>query len=179
MKKIIALFIFAGLLTTLTTFAGQPDQRQAQKTLPAPFMNRWYVGGQFGLAIPGGTGSANANTGFNLDGHAGYRFNRYFRLGGAFAYYRNSITGGTAFNLTTLMTNGYIEYPLDYGVVPFMGFGIGWGHISSGTGAFVPNSSNEFVYQGILGLGYYLNQNLAVQMSYHSRYIPMQRYDVL
>lgn len=77
-------------------------------------------------------------------------------------------------SLLNVMVNGYYDFDLGSKLTPFIGAGVGWGHVSldidldSGgqTVSVVDDSDNVFAYQGIIGLSYEFTDGVSALASY-------------
>lgn len=84
-------------------------------------------------------GRTESDFGFNVGGAIGMRFHENFRADLQLGYHRTEVDrmpikgqrppaqGYTA--LLSVMANGYIDYDLGIGVIPYVGAGIGWGRL--------------------------------------------------
>jgi len=82
-------------------------------------------------------GSARMQEGYNVGGAAGVRFLEFFRAEVAVDFRQNDVedlgvVGGNTnargdVSLMTAMLNGYFDYDLGVGVIPFVGAGVGYG----------------------------------------------------
>ncbi|MBY0432282.1 MAG: porin family protein, partial [Rhodospirillales bacterium] len=173
--------IAAGLLVGITTAA------HAQT-------NGFYVGAEGGLNIlrdadytgnpaprgvvgPGINGKIESDNGWGLLGQAGYGFGQV-RLEGEVGYRRNSIDkasmnrapGTLATDNKTealdLMANVYYDIPTGTPFVPFLGAGLGGARVKMDLAGLGKDSSTVWAAQGIAGLAYNINQNLALKADY-------------
>lgn len=84
-------------------------------------------------------GRTESDFGFNVGGAIGMRFHENFRADLQLGYHRTEVDrmpikgqrppaqGYTA--LLSVMANGYVDYDLGIGVIPYFGAGIGWGRL--------------------------------------------------
>jgi len=86
-----------------------------------------------------------------------------------------AVGGSGESELTAAMANVYVDFGERLGVKPYIGGGIGYGHVNfkdysaTGTGQFLDDSDNVLAYQGIAGVAYDINPCWAVTAEY--RYI--------
>lgn len=149
-----AVFALAG-----SAMAGGYDQ----PLTPPPSTNGFYIGGLVGPAVLGGSGSDLVDTGYNVGGQLGYRFDN-FRVEAEASYISHSVLGLADFNVFTLMANGYYDINFGSKFVPYVGAGIGWARFTSNV---VSSADNEFAYQGIVGANYNITNNFAIGANYH------------
>lgn len=114
--------------------------------------------------------------GFLAGAAVGYKFNPYFRAEIELAYRGNKVKqkqmGTFNNNLWTLMGNGYLEYPLAYGITPYIGLGTGygWNHVKF---KGHKDNTNGFVWQAIAGARYQLCERTDIALDY--RYMDGQK----
>lgn len=131
-------------------------------------------------------GRASSNIGFNFGGAVGTRFLKYFRSEIQVSYRQNEVENlslqGESNNasghisLLAVMVNGYFDYDLGIGFVPYIGVGVGWGSVEidakSDAGAFTSQVEGEdsvFTYSVMAGASYPINEILDLSLGY--RYI--------
>jgi opacity protein-like surface antigen len=162
----------AALVLATSALAGGPEQAPAA---PAPVASNscFYV-------------SAGWNAGLAV----GYHFNNV-RLEVAGDYLRHSVQSrfnnlnvfGANFSIqplqiATVMANAYYDFDFGSSFVPYVGAGLGWAHswesiritnlpapIANNTTNF---NTNNFAFQGIVGLDYKITDNVRVGVSYHA-----------
>jgi opacity protein-like surface antigen len=158
-----------------------PNQRVVGEKPTAPFIE----------------GNTESKTGFNVGGSFGTRFYEYFRGEIQFTYRENETnklslkgqnTGASGHTgLMTVMANGYVDYDLGIGVVPYVGVGMGWGRLeldakNKGTidGGFdqtnIEGDDSVFAWSLMVGGSYPINEVLDVSLGY--RYIATTDADV-
>ena len=168
MKKIILSVALA--TASLTALAGGSTP-VAQSSF-SPF----YAGVNGGAAIPSGNGSSAFNTGFNLGGFAGYRFNENMRADLSVDYIRNALSkdflsandassGHT--NQVAVLANAYYDITQVNmaGLVPYVGAGLGWVHVSASQDG-VSGSQNAFGWQLATGVNYNFSPNMGLGLGY-------------
>lgn len=161
MKKIILSVALA--TASLTALAGGSTP-VAQSSF-SPF----YAGVNGGAAIPSGQGSSALNTGFNLGGFAGYRFNENMRADLSVDYIRNAYTDLTSahLNQVAVLANAYYDITQVNmaGLVPYVGAGLGWVHVSQSLNS-VSQSQNAFGWQLATGVNYNFSPNMGLGLGY-------------
>jgi len=85
------------------------------------------------------SGQVESKVGFNVGGAFGKRFHEHFRGEIELGYHRSEVDDLSAqgedgsaqgfFSMLSVMANGYVDYDLDIGVIPYVGAGIGWGRV--------------------------------------------------
>ena len=162
MKKIILSVALA--TASLTALAGGSTP-VAQSSF-SPF----YAGVNGGAAIPSGNFAGPMfNTGFNLGGFAGYRFNENMRADLSIDYIRNAFSDLTSAhaNQVAVLANAYYDITQVNmaGLVPYVGAGLGWVHASwSISGASL--SQNAFGWQLATGVNYNFSPNMGLGLGY-------------
>ena len=170
MKKIILSVALA--TASLTALAGGSTP-VAQSSF-SPF----YAGVNGGAAIPSGNfAGPMLNTGFNLGGFAGYRFNENMRADLSIDYIRNALsndylrtnglTSGHA-NQVAVLANAYYDITQVNmaGLVPYVGAGLGWVHASVSGSGFDTVSQNAFGWQLATGVNYNFSPNMGLGLGY-------------
>ena len=119
-----------------------------------------------GADVTGSTlmGSSRHQEGYMVGGAIGARFLDLLRSEIAVNFRESDVenvgvtSGDTSadgeFSLLTVMTNVYVEYELDYGIVPFAGFGIGYGRLSYDTESVqvqIGDRASVFAYNAMVG----------------------------
>lgn len=146
----------------------------------------WYVEARVGYSIPSDSDADSATTnqtleidpGFAGAGALGHDFDGFFRTEFEFAYRDGDIdsvsglNGTGSLDVTTYMANfiAELESP-DTALTPFVGIGLGAATIDGDgartiAGGVISEDDTAFAYQGIAGLAYAVNQNLAFTGSY-------------
>lgn len=149
----------------------------------------WYFGAQTGVnllndadtSIPGTSSEFEYDPGFGLLGQIGMPLGD-FRIEAEIGWRRNSIDefagagvdGDT--NLFSFMANGYYDIPLGWRVTPYIGAGVGGAVVSVDADGIVDESEVVFAYQGIAGLSYRINDELAIKGDY--RYLATEDFTV-
>lgn len=187
MKKLVTLTAAVGLAFSASAFAQTNQKTDANTSLPAISIPGFYVGAHGGVAIPDNEG---VDTGFDIGGQVGYRFGNGFRLEEAFSYYRQNVPVpsevskeigadvSSHVNTYTVMTNGYYDFNTGTNFIPYVGAGIGLLHDSVATsisaeGVSADTSASNgtnFAIQGIAGVAYQFNKNVAVDVQYRHLY---------
>jgi OOP family OmpA-OmpF porin len=129
------------------------------------------------------SGSTDQEWGFNVGGAIGMRFLEHFRGELEYMYRENevdnfAIQGGPSgasgdVDVMTVMANVYFEYDLDIGVVPYVGFGIGWAqlHLEAKNSEFpersrFDSSDSVFAYNLLVGGSYPMNEVVDLSLGY-------------
>ncbi len=149
----------------------------------------WYLGAQTGVnllndadtSFPGTSSEFEYDPGFGLLGQVGMPLGD-FRVEAEIGWRRNSIDefagagidGDT--NLFSFMANGYYDIPLGWRVTPYVGAGAGGAVVSVDADGIVDESEVVFAYQGIAGLSYKINDELAIKGDY--RYLATEDFTV-
>jgi OOP family OmpA-OmpF porin len=191
MKRLIALAVVA-------TALGLASNASAQ----SGFYPGWYVGGGAGPTImQDPTGSftprnivdpsfkAKMDLGFGVSLSAGYEglFIPEFRVEGEINYHSNKVSsisssflpfphsfGATgSFDTVGLMVNGYYDFLNSSAWTPYIGGGVGAGHVAA-TQIGIPSLSSftasandwQFAYQGIAGVRYSFTPNVSFSLDY-------------
>ncbi|MCL5261671.1 MAG: porin family protein [Gammaproteobacteria bacterium] len=135
-----------------------------------------YVNVNGGVNLIGSSSDAfsdNMNrAGLDVGGALGYRFNENFRAEAAFNYLRNTakVSDDITFSQYLYMANVYYDFGNFNNFVPYVGVGAGCAHqVSKVTvsGMSEEYSKNSFAAQGIIGVDYKINQNVALGVNYH------------
>jgi OOP family OmpA-OmpF porin len=142
-------------------------------------------------------GEAESDPGFHVGAAIGKRFNEHFRAELGLSYRQNEVTNMSLRNehdnaeghigLLAIMANGYFDWDLGIGVIPYLGAGIGWGSLeidSKNNGAsFAPNQQSMiegqdqvFTYSIMAGGTYPINESLDLSLGY--RYIATTEADI-
>lgn len=162
MKRLIILGLLGLIAVPLLMNANAQDTSAA--LLAAP-----YIGLHGGVVFPTGMDSGKLNAGPVMGTQAGYYMGSV-RLEGALSYYNNNLKGNHSAQLrmTTLMANAYYDLDLNFPFVPFVGVGIGWVHTWKTHVDIILNGpeSNEFSYQGIIGVNFPLISQLVMGVDY-------------
>lgn len=118
-------------------------------------------------------------------GGLGFRFSPWFRMDGTFDYRsdgHDNLAGGARFTDWAAMLNGYIDFnvPFIRPLIPYIGAGAGIDQnkvngstvIQSGTTVahLTGSNRNQFAWQAMGGISYYLAPNLALDVSYRYFY---------
>lgn len=124
-------------------------------------------------------GRAEIQEGFNVGAAAGGRFLEMFRAEFAIDYRLSDVEnvgvvpGDTAadgdLSLLTFMVNGYVDYDLGLGIIPFAGAGIGYGHYRIDTDSSQIKVSDEdslFVWNVMVGGTYPVNEVTDLSLGY-------------
>jgi OOP family OmpA-OmpF porin len=141
-----------------------------------------------GADAPGSnlSGHVESDTGFNVGAAFGARFYEYFRAELQITYRESEVSNLSLqgepddaqghVGLVAIMANGYFDYDLGIGVVPYLGAGVGWGSVEidaknkSGTGQTrIEGEDSIFVWSLMAGGTYPINEVLDLSLGY--RYI--------
>lgn len=163
MKK--TLLAVAVAASSVTAFAG--GAAPVAQSAFAPF----YAGMNGGVSMARGSDFARSlNTGFNVGGFMGYRFNENMRVDGSFDYIRHgynadSLSPSGHINNYLLMANAYYDVTQVNmsGITPYVGAGMGWLH---GSDSNLSNSNNAFAWQLATGVNYDFSSNMALGVGY-------------
>jgi opacity protein-like surface antigen len=177
MKK----FIMAGLVA----LAASPSAVQAQSLQSAGF----YFGAEGGVnwllnttvndSVFGPVLAFQPQTGFALGGVIGYDFvgprvelEGVWRSNNVWMQDLNpsdlfSASGTAAVNQISVMANAYYDFNAGGKIVPYIGGGLGIAFIQ-GSAFFTSYNATAFAYQGIVGVGY--NVNEAIRVNLDGRY---------
>ncbi len=131
------------------------------------------------LTSPAGTGEAEFDTGFVVEGAVGWEHESGFRGELALGYQQydvdtlstlgSSVPGDGDVGALTFMLNGYYAFNLDK-FRPYVGVGVGGAHVSADISALgfqaVDDSDTVFAYQGIVGLEYRLSDSVSLGARY-------------
>jgi OOP family OmpA-OmpF porin len=134
------------------------------------------------------SGQAETDTGFNVGGAFGKRFHEHFRAELQLTYRQNEVEnfslqnepdnarGHSYMGLLAVMTNGYVDWDLGIGVIPYVGAGIGWGlleidakNAQGDLKSKIEGEDSVFVWSLMLGGSYPINEVLDISLGY--RYI--------
>ena len=131
------------------------------------------------------SGKVESDAGFNIGAAFGKRFHEHFRSEIQLTYRENEVSNLSLRNepdnaeghigLLAIMANGYVDWDLGIGVVPYVGAGIGWGsvEIEAKNGAAFQTKINGrdsvFAWSLMVGGSYPLNEVLDLSLGY--RYI--------
>jgi opacity protein-like surface antigen len=152
-----------------------------------------YVSANLGLAmlsdsdvtdstVPGIDMELSYDSGWTIGGAAGYRFSN-FRVEGALAYQANDIDETSAFGFsvdssgdvagTVFLVNGYYDFVNSSPFTPFISAGLGYANVEindytiPGSGIPAYNDDDSvFGYQLGIGVGYSVNENVVLDLSY-------------
>lgn len=131
-------------------------------------------------------GNVEPTTGFLVGGAIGKRFHEYFRAELQLSYRESEVNNMSLrgepddatgdISLLAVMANGYVDYDLGVGVVPYLGVGIGWGSVdvtvknrAGALTARVDGEDSVFVWSLMVGGSYPINEILDLSLGY--RYI--------
>ena len=113
------------------------------------FDNGWMVDGAIGKAWGG-----ESDIGYRLEGEISYRSNDF-----------KSPYNGADANAWAGMLNGYVDFNRQGKIQPYLGLGVGYGHVElNGFGGSVDDSG--VAYQGMAGVGIPLSQTLTLDIGY-------------
>ncbi len=148
-----------------------------------------YFGGQAGVVLlsdsdisnPGGTLTAEFDTGWGLGLVGGYGFDM-FRLEGELFYKTNSfdklsvpgdsISVGGDMTAMGLMLNAYYDFKTGTPFTPYIGAGLGYAQVSikdldvPGFGVIADDDDMVFAYQLIAGVGYSVSKAVTLDLTY-------------
>lgn len=144
-----------------------------------------YISGGAGVNFPresnlDGTGfklDADIDEGFAGVGALGYEFDRGIRLEGELGYRTGeigSVSGTSAsgdVNVWSGMGNLLYDIPTGWAVKPFIGAGIGLARVDADgvspvSTTAIDDNDTSIAFQGIAGLGYQINEQLNLNISY-------------
>lgn len=131
--------------------------------LPAAADAQWYVGLDAGANFMQDPGVRNSDSdwGWLGLGQVGYSF------GAPKVEFEVGYRANDAIDSWSTMANVLYDFMPNGKWHPFVGAGIGWAWLDGDfTGATAKNSDNSFAYQGIAGLGYDIDSNLALKAQY-------------
>ncbi len=118
-------------------------------------------------------------------GGVGWRFTPFFRMDATFDYRsdgKDKAAGNARLTNWAAMLNGYIDVnlPIIRPLIPYVGAGVGIdqnkvnGSIvtvsGTSTSSFTGSSKNQFAFQAMAGVSYYLTTNLALDVGYRYFY---------
>jgi OmpA-OmpF porin, OOP family len=156
-----------------------------------------YVAGAFGLHMPtdddtklaGGQNTLEYDLGWAGTGAVGFAWGNGFRSEAELGYRQasiNDITGtgngpskDGSMGVFTAMFNQYYDIHFVDWITPYIGAGIGYAHLDPDgirqvvNGSTLQNSTGQFAYQGIAGLGFDLDRNWTLTADY--RYLGTTR----
>jgi OOP family OmpA-OmpF porin len=137
------------------------------------------------------SGRSEQDVGFNVNGALGKRFYDYFRAELQFSYRENEVSNISAQNerdnaqgslgLLAVMVNGYADYDLGVGVIPYVGAGIGWGYVeldAKNTNSVLKMEGEDSVFVWSLMIGGFYPVNEAIDISLGYRYIATTKPDL-
>jgi OOP family OmpA-OmpF porin len=163
------------LLATTAALIALPVMAQAQSQ-PNPGI---YIGGEGGLNwmfnttanVPGFGGAVNIYPamGWAAGGMIGYDFvGPRVELEGIFRQNQATLqaapigfqqfTAGANINQTAIMANVMYDFRMGWPIVPYIGAGAGIAFVNA-SALNASTSSTQFAYQGIIGVGYEIDQN--------------------
>jgi opacity protein-like surface antigen len=174
--KLIKRVLFSSILlcSTLIAVAGGPDT--AVKPPSAFTMGKgFYFGFRSGLEDLGGDTNDVYDSGFNAGAQIGYKFLSHWQFETTFDFYRNDLnvpsTIGQHINMSSVFAN--VLYGVDLGRrwTLFAGAGAGWFsqwgvRPDSSSTVVEDNAENQFGYQGTVGVGVYLTENVELKVDY-------------
>jgi opacity protein-like surface antigen len=131
------------------------------------------------------SGKVESDEGFNIGMAFGKRFYEHFRGEIQLTYRENEVSNMSLRNesdnasghigLLAIMLNGYIDWDLGIGVIPYFGTGMGWGSVEIEAKNRAPNQSkidgrdSVFAWSLMAGGSYPINDVLDISLGY--RYI--------
>ena len=159
MNKLITLATLAGLTCSSIALA---NSNLPNSTTVGP-----YVGIRGDIAILGGPGSDAFKVGPIFGAQVGYKWNR-MRLEAAFSYLWNNASyfNDAALHMTNVMANVYFDINTGTRFTPFIGGGIGVTNMWVKSHHIAFPTKSKLAYQGIAGLAFKLNKNIALEASY-------------
>jgi OOP family OmpA-OmpF porin len=129
-------------------------------------------------------GKVETDTGFNVAGAIGVRFYDNFRAELELGYHRSETDAISVQNepansqgylaLLSVMANGYFDYDLDIGVIPYVGIGIGWGLIdldAKNSNGILRIDDQDTVFTWALMVGGSVPVSEVMDLSFGYRYI--------
>ena len=147
------------------------QRTRTRRTRRTSSFSKYYVSGNVGLFFPDGDG---ADTGFGFGGLFGYRFTEQIAAElEVFDYFGGTEIDDLGYNFLGFAANVAGRYPFNSSnprsIYGFAGGGIGYGNASS-TGdvadaredAGFDTSEGGFLFQGKLGLGYPVSDNIDI-----------------
>jgi len=173
--RILAGILSAGLIAGITTAASAQT-------------DGWYAGAETGLNIAptvkfrdgSHTWQTSQDLGYSILGQVGYGFGPV-RVEGELGWRSNDINklkqpalgnGDGSLDAASVFGNAYYDIATGTQFTPYIGAGVGGVDIegnkvrASGI-TFTKKSDFVFGYQGIAGVGYTVNDNLALKLDYH------------
>ena len=172
------------LIAATTALIALPLAAQAQSLQPGGF----YIGAEGGVnwllntstnvtvSGPGFLGNGNANisasTGWTAGGMIGYDFigprvelEARFIQNTVNVTFPSGVTGGGNFNQVPIMANLLYDFNAGGVIVPYIGAGLGVAFQNLQGGNFSNSgSSAQFAYQGIIGLGWNIDQTFRLNL---------------
>ena len=194
--RVLSPLLSAILLATLLAIFFALPASAAEESNDAPTIYVEYSGGYSWIPNQRLTGAdasgalldgrVESGSGFNVGGAIGAKFRKYFRAEIAFTYRESEVdaasvqnearSGSGAISLLAVLVNGYAEYDLGVGVIPYLGLGIGWGSAEidakNKAGALqlkLEGRDSVFTWNVMAGGSYPVNDVLDVSLGY--RYI--------
>jgi OOP family OmpA-OmpF porin len=129
-------------------------------------------------------GKIESDTGFNVAGAVGVRFYDNFRAELELGYHRSEADSISVqnepdnaqgyFSLLSVMANGYFDYDLDIGIIPYVGVGIGWGRIeldAKNSNGILRVDGSDHVFTWGLMVGGSIPVSELMDLSFGYRYI--------
>lgn len=181
MRKLLASAAIAAMMAALAPQAHADDDRG------------WYVHGHLGYSIDASvdvdagdymppddymngvittenaaatttSGEIDLDNDFMVAGGVGFDYGENWRAEGELSYRTNEEdnSSGDSIDALALMLNGYYDFDLGNAWSPFVGLGIGVAQIEPDGG----DDDTAFAYQGLLGLGYAVNERWSVDATY-------------
>ena len=130
------------------------------------------------------SGKVESDIGFNVGGAIGMQFHEHFRGELELGYRRSEVNalsvqseddnGQGWVSMLSVMANGYVDYDLDIGVVPYVGVGIGWGRVeydAKNTAGILRLEGEDNVFTWALMIGGSIPVNETMDLSLGYRYI--------
>ena len=130
------------------------------------------------------SGKVESDVGFNVGGAIGMRFNEFFRGELELGYRRSEVNALSVQNendngqgwvsMLSVMANGYVDYDLDIGVIPYVGVGIGWGRVeydAKNTNGILRLEGEDNVFTWALMVGGSIPVTEVMDLSLGYRYI--------
>jgi len=141
----------------------------------------WQTGGD--IKVGGSTPDTDFNTGWMGSFSGGYAWRNGLRLELEFGYRENDIdtianvAGNGSTRMMTGMVNAIYAIPNTGVLVPFVGVGVGAGHLKLDSvrpigATSVDDSDTNVAVQGIAGIEYALSDKLGLDLSYRYLYSP-------
>ena len=133
------------------------------------------------------SGKVESDVGFNVSGAVGMRFHKFFRAELQLGYRWSEVdalsvlgepdSGEGDFSLLTVMANGYVDYDLGIGIIPYVGAGIGWGLLdldaknTGNVGGILRAEGDDSVFTWAVMAGGTIPINDTVEVSIGYRYL--------